>query len=1067
MHPTPTSRGTPWLGRSALRLLEAALVLVAFTVARAADPGVGTIQGRVFNATSGTYLNAAQVSIAGTALQTMTDDLGYFSLNNVPAGPATVSATYTGAAPVTATVQVGAGQTVRQDLTVSVGNAVAAPTGESVRMDALVVQASKEMSGAAIAINEQRFAPNVKLVVATDEFGDIVDGNVGAFLQFLPGITVDNNGSSEPKVITIRGLPPGSTPILIDGFRLASASESNLSRQVYLADNAINSMSRVEVNLGNTPDQPADAIGGSVNMVPRSALEFSKPQFNYNAYFAIRDGEGALKQTRGPRDQKTYKTRPGASFSYIRPVNEHLGFAFGAAHNDQWGPQLYEGKNWAPTSSGTNQSAALPAGVTAYAAPQTNPFMYRYNPMLGQGFTHRDSMDFAIDYKVSQEDRFKFVIDWGYFDLSFFNRPVNFDVGAVTGPDQYGPTFTHGAPGAGFVSLTTSAGQSWSMRHTSGTTVQPMLSYSHRGSTWRANIGASVSRNTSHYRDTDDGFFQAMEVTAGKNNQTVNNTPNDGVTNPLTTGTPITINFDNITKNNATVSATDLNGAPYDLNNLANYTIRSASSNPRDAVALVSSFKADAQRDFDIGRTRFTLKVGTEVRQERRDIRSDVDGGPGTRTWTFVGADGKPGTADDSAAIIADPLFAGVHEPLGGPAWQMPSPFLLFQLYKAHPEYFVPNTLGSFISNASNSAYIKETIPAVFARTDWHLLHNKLWIVAGARYEWTQDEGQGLRQANNTTVTTLAQAQARYFPRGEQTNTRYGGVYPSINATYNLAEATTFRVAYGRALFRPDYNNIVPGVGLPTSGTGTITLNNVNLKPWTADNYEVSLEHYFKDSAGVISIGAFRRNIKDFFATVTRSVTAEDEALYNIDAAIYGGASISTLVNISDAHIAGMNFNYRQGLTFLPNWARGVQVFANGTIQRVSGPGSVPSSFAAGGSSQTNFTNFINNTFNVGISLSRRHYTVKVQENYRARERGGINNGIAGDYGYTPPQNNVNIYADWRPNPHVGVFFTVRNAANYGANTERYISGVTPDYAKVYSQAFFKPLFIVGVKGQF
>src|SRR5207245_1122535 len=140
---------------------------------------------------------------------------------------------------------------------------------------------NKEMSGASIAINEQRFAPNVKMVVATDEFGDIVDGNVGEFLQYLPGVTVDNFGSSEPKVISVRGLPPGSTPILINGFRLASASESNQARQTYLADNSINSMSRVEVNLGNVPDQPADGIGGNVNLIPRSALDYSHPQLEY------------------------------------------------------------------------------------------------------------------------------------------------------------------------------------------------------------------------------------------------------------------------------------------------------------------------------------------------------------------------------------------------------------------------------------------------------------------------------------------------------------------------------------------------------------------------------------------------------------------------------------------------------------------------------------------------------------------------------------------------------------------------------------------------------------------
>ena len=44
-------------------------------------------------------------------------------------------------------------------------------TGEVVKLDEFVVTASTEMEGAAIAIHEQRFAPNQKTVVATDEFG--------------------------------------------------------------------------------------------------------------------------------------------------------------------------------------------------------------------------------------------------------------------------------------------------------------------------------------------------------------------------------------------------------------------------------------------------------------------------------------------------------------------------------------------------------------------------------------------------------------------------------------------------------------------------------------------------------------------------------------------------------------------------------------------------------------------------------------------------------------------------------------------------------------------------------
>jgi len=50
------------------------------------------------------------------------------------------------------------------------------------------------MDGAAIAINEQRFAANIINVVSADEFGFVAEGNVGDFLKLLPGVTIDYGG---------------------------------------------------------------------------------------------------------------------------------------------------------------------------------------------------------------------------------------------------------------------------------------------------------------------------------------------------------------------------------------------------------------------------------------------------------------------------------------------------------------------------------------------------------------------------------------------------------------------------------------------------------------------------------------------------------------------------------------------------------------------------------------------------------------------------------------------------------------------------------------------------------
>jgi hypothetical protein len=69
-----------------------------------------------------------------------------------------------------------------------------------VKLDAFVVATGRETDGAAIAINEQRFAPNIKNVVSADALGDVMDGNVGEFLKFMPGITAEYDRESGGSV---------------------------------------------------------------------------------------------------------------------------------------------------------------------------------------------------------------------------------------------------------------------------------------------------------------------------------------------------------------------------------------------------------------------------------------------------------------------------------------------------------------------------------------------------------------------------------------------------------------------------------------------------------------------------------------------------------------------------------------------------------------------------------------------------------------------------------------------------------------------------------------------------
>src|SRR5690606_31210507 len=138
-------------------------------------------------AISGINLNNARVSVVGTNRAVFTNASGEYRITDVPAGSVDLAVIYTGRERENSSVQVSAGQTTRQDF--SLRTQSTAGEEDTVKMETFVVVSEREYNAQAIAINEQRFAPNPMNVVSTDAFGEINQGNIGEFLKHVPGVT--------------------------------------------------------------------------------------------------------------------------------------------------------------------------------------------------------------------------------------------------------------------------------------------------------------------------------------------------------------------------------------------------------------------------------------------------------------------------------------------------------------------------------------------------------------------------------------------------------------------------------------------------------------------------------------------------------------------------------------------------------------------------------------------------------------------------------------------------------------------------------------------------------------
>ena len=184
--------------RRALHLVLMATGWLAFGLPAHAQSATGTLAGRVFNPRSGEFLENARVAVENTGLETFTDSNGQYRLAHVPAGTATVRASFTGLPQHTGTVTIAPGATVMHDINLA--------PDDTVRLANFVVASAKEMDAAAVAINEQRYAPNVRNVASTDEFGGVAEGSVGEFLKLMPSINIEYGGGNA-REISITGAP--------------------------------------------------------------------------------------------------------------------------------------------------------------------------------------------------------------------------------------------------------------------------------------------------------------------------------------------------------------------------------------------------------------------------------------------------------------------------------------------------------------------------------------------------------------------------------------------------------------------------------------------------------------------------------------------------------------------------------------------------------------------------------------------------------------------------------------------------------------------------------------------
>jgi len=220
--------------------------------------GVGRISGVVTDS-SGAVLPGARVDLQQSNESAVSDSQGQFTLPNLPPGSYTVMVSYVGFARFETSVTVAVGQTAHLNAALKLAS----------QNDVVIVTAERA-HGEAEAINEQKVADNILNVLPSKVIVSLPNANVADAVGRLPGVTLERD-EGEGKYVQIRGTEPRLSNLTIDGVEVPSPEGG--VRQVKLDVIPAGLIDSVQINKTLQPNMNGDAIGGSVNLVTRKAVD--------------------------------------------------------------------------------------------------------------------------------------------------------------------------------------------------------------------------------------------------------------------------------------------------------------------------------------------------------------------------------------------------------------------------------------------------------------------------------------------------------------------------------------------------------------------------------------------------------------------------------------------------------------------------------------------------------------------------------------------------------------------------------------------------------------------------
>lgn len=266
------------------------LVGIALTLAAGpllAQEHAGKIQGRVVDDVTRAPIPGASVQVVGTTIINLTNEQGYYFLNEVPAGLRSVEATFIGYRSVRIVDErILAGQTTTLNFSLATS---------AVRLETLVVEGERNPL-------VPRDQTSTKSIVQGEMVDQLPLDNAAGVIVLQPGVVETNRGR------TIRGGRPNEEAVFLDGMLVRGFGTGNAAN----LELPTNALEQVDVNVGGFAAEFGEAQSGVVSYVTKTGGSAFNGSLEY------------LTDQLGPDDMRTNFNR--AELTLGGPIAGPLSF---------------------------------------------------------------------------------------------------------------------------------------------------------------------------------------------------------------------------------------------------------------------------------------------------------------------------------------------------------------------------------------------------------------------------------------------------------------------------------------------------------------------------------------------------------------------------------------------------------------------------------------------------------------------------------------------------------------------------------------------------------------------